>query len=128
MKLTISFLLFFLSFNSFLLGSALEESLLREAAEKDGYLPAEKVNLPFDSTKSAIGKKLFESSTLSFNSDMNCQTCHLPQFSSGDGLSNAIGTDGAGHGLKRLMSGGQIVPRNTLPLWGRGGLGFKTFF
>ena len=26
------------------------------------------------------------------------------------------------------MGGGAIIPRNTLPLWGRGGVGFEVFF
>ena len=72
---------------------------------------------------------MFQSDLLSFNGDTSCQTCHLDQFSSADGLPNAVGTQGEGEGADRLMSGkGDIVPRNTLPLWGRGSKGFDTFF
>jgi cytochrome c peroxidase len=52
----------------------------------------------------------------------------LDQFASTDGLPNAVGVGGRGKGLPRLQSGGAVVPRNTLPLWGRGGKGFTTFF
>ena len=43
--------------------------------------------------------------------------------SDGDGYGG-----GEGDGLKRVMQGGNIVPRNTLPLWGRGSKNFDTFF
>jgi cytochrome c peroxidase len=43
-------------------------------------------------------------------------------------LPNAIGVGGIGAGNDRLQSGGRIVPRNTLPFWGRGSPGFSVFF
>lgn len=43
-------------------------------------------------------------------------------------MPNAIGTEGRGQGIERLLGGGDIIPRNVLPLWGRGGKGFDVFF
>ena len=76
----------------------------------------------------AIGKLFFESEKLSYNSSIACKNCHLSEFSSTDGLPNAIGVGGHGVGLKRVESGGLIVPRNVLPLWGRGTDFFDKFF
>ena len=65
---------------------------------------------------------------LSFNGDTSCSSCHIDKFSSTDGIPNAVGVGGHGEGITRLMSDGDIVPRNTLPLWGRGSKEFKNFF
>ena len=59
---------------------------------------------------------------------MSCGTCHLSKFSSADGLPNAVGVGGQGEGMERMLSDGEIVPRNTLPLWGRGSKDFNTLF
>lgn len=106
----------------------MRETVLREAAIRNGLLEPEKMVREIDPNLSAVGKQLFESSLLSLNSDMSCKTCHLDKFSSADGLPNAVGVGGTGEGLIRLKSGGKIVPRNTLPLWGRGSMGFSKFF
>ena len=66
--------------------------------------------------------------SISINSTNSCASCHLDKFSSADGLPNAVGVGGTGEGLERAMTEGKIVPRNTLPLWGRGSKNFKTFF
>ena len=87
-----------------------------------------KINSEFDKNKSVLGELFFNSKVLSFNSDMSCSTCHLAEFSSADGLPNAVGVGGHGKGRRRALSQGQIVPRNTLPLWGRSAKGFNTFF
>lgn len=60
--------------------------------------------------------------------DVSCSSCHIDKFGSADGLKNAVGIGGVGQGIERLDSKGRIVPRNTLPFWGRGGIGFNTFF
>lgn len=104
------------------------ESALRNAAKSAGVLPTHLINRPFDRAKSAIGKKLFESTLLSLNGDTSCQTCHLDRFASADGIPNAVGVGGHGEGIARMSSKGAIVPRNTLPLTGRGGIGFTPFF
>ena len=105
-----------------------EETILKEAALRSGYLLPAEVNQPFDPKKSALGKVFFESTELSFNSNTSCSTCHLDEFSSADGLPIAIGIEGHGKGRERAMGGGSIVPRNTLALWGRAARQFDTFF
>ena len=74
------------------------------------------------------GRVLFDSTTVSANGDMSCRTCHLDDFGSADGIPNAVGVGGVGEGPERALSGGGTIPRNTLPLWGRGGPGFDTLF
>lgn len=108
--------------------SPMREQALREAANEAGVVPLNEIQIETDPDMVAIGAKLFESELLSFNGETSCQTCHLDDFSSTDGLPNAIGTGGEGEGPARFMSGGDIVPRNTLPFWGRGSKGFDTFF
>ena len=101
---------------------------MKEAALSNGFQKPEEVNSLFDKDKSELGNKLFHDELLSLNSTTSCSSCHLTKFSSADGLPNAIGTGGEGEGIKRVMQGGNIVPRNTLPLWGRGSKNFDTFF
>lgn len=108
--------------------SPMREQALRGAAVNHGVVPLSEIEPETDPELVAVGKKLFESSLLSFNGETSCQTCHLDKFSSADGLPNAVGTGGNGEGRERLMSKGDIVPRNTLALWGRGSKGFETFF
>ncbi len=108
--------------------AGVKETLLRNAALDSGYLAPRFVNSEYSLDLSIIGKQLFESDILSFGRDTKCSTCHLEEFSSADGLPNAIGVGGIGAGPSRILSDGAIVPRNTLPLWGRGALDFPAFF
>ncbi len=71
---------------------------------------------------------MFDSPLMSLNSSISCRDCHLDEFSSTDGLPNAVGAGASGTGRARMHSGGEIIPRNVLPLWGRGNKGFETFF
>lgn len=102
--------------------------ILRSAALAHGLLPAKQLFVDTDQHLAAVGRALFESKNLSLNGGIACRTCHLDAFGSGDGLPNAVGIFGAGEGPARAFSEGKIVPRNTLPLWGRGGQGFDVFF
>lgn len=102
--------------------------ILRQAALDNGLIPVEETRLEADRELVNLGKQFFESKNLSLNGNISCKDCHLKQFSSADGLPNAIGIDGVGQGAERALSGGAIVPRNTLPLWGRGAIGFDMFF
>ena len=102
--------------------------ILRNTALHNGLRPAAQLFDDTDAALAAVGKQFFESKNVSLNGHMACRTCHLDQFGSADGLPNAIGIFGEGEGPKRALSEGRIVPRNTLPLWGRGALGFNTFF
>lgn len=102
--------------------------ILRNAALANGLLPAKQLFVDTDQHLAALGRTFFESKNLSLNGRIACRTCHLDAFRSGDGLPNAVGIFGAGEGPARAFSEGKIVPRNTLPLWGRGGHGFDVFF
>ena len=102
--------------------------ILRNAALANGLLPAGQLFNDTDQHLAAVGRTFFESENLSLNGRIACRTCHLDEFGSGDGLPNAVGIFGEGEGPARAFSDGKIVPRNTLPLWGRGGQGFDVFF
>jgi cytochrome c peroxidase len=52
----------------------------------------------------------------------------LSKFGSADGIPVAAAVGGTGEGPDRLLSGAKLLPRNTLPFWGRGARGFDTFF
>lgn len=108
--------------------SAPFEEILRTAAIENGLRPTAQLFDDRDSHLADVGKAFFESKNVSLNGRMACRTCHLDKFGSADGLPNAIGVFGEGEGPTRAMSEGKIVPRNTLPLWGRGAKGFDTFF
>ena len=108
--------------------SPLREQALREAALRAGLEPPDDIQVEVDTAMAGIGETLFASALLSLNGDTSCRTCHLDEFASADGLPNAVGTGGHGEGRERLRKGGDIVPRNTLALWGRGSKGFDTFF
>lgn len=104
------------------------DNILREAALKNGFLAAEETHSRIDPTLASLGKKFFEAEDLSLNGDVSCRNCHLDEFGSADGIPLAIGIGGSGEGPERALGGGAIIPRNTLPLWGRGGVGFNVFF
>lgn len=108
--------------------NSLREEVLRDAAKDAGLVPVKETYIPADPNLAAVGQQLFESRLLSFNKDTACASCHIDQFGSADGLPIAIGTDGKGIGRERVINGGDIVPRNTMPFWGRGGVGFDVFF
>ncbi len=102
--------------------------ILRTAALKNGLRPTAQLFIDRDAALAGVGETFFESKNVSLNGQMACRTCHLDRFGSADGLPNAIGVFGEGEGPKRALSEGRIIPRNTLPLWGRGARGFTTFF
>ena len=81
-----------------------------------------------DQNIALLGMKLFEDEILSLNGKISCSSCHLDKFGSADGIENAIGVGGEGEGNTRKQSDGFVVPRNTLPLWGRGETDFTVFF
>ena len=102
--------------------------ILRTQILENGFIPAKEMHVNKDEGLVLIGKVIFESKKLSLNGNISCQTCHLRQFGSADGIPNAAAIGGTGEGPQRLLSGAQLLPRNTLPLWGRGAKGFHTFF
>ena len=103
-------------------------AILRDAALKNGLRPARQLFDDTDAHLARVGETFFGSTNMSLNGRMSCKICHLDQFGSSDGLSNAVGVLGSGEGPRRAFSDGRIVPRNTLPLWGRGAVGFNVFF
>lgn len=106
----------------------LREEMLRQYAKDAGFRRPEEVLPPIDEAQSVAGRLLFESKELSLTREIACKNCHLLKFGSADGLPNAFGTKARGEGVERLRGGGDILPRNTLPLWGRGAIGFDVFF
>ncbi len=122
----------FLFVLTFALGDASEaktlEQFVKQAAIKNGLVPTEKFNPRFNDTLAGIGETIFNSKALSLNGEISCQSCHLDKFGSADGIPNAIGVGGEGEGDERVVKGGAVLPRNTLPLWGRGSPLFRTFF
>lgn len=106
----------------------LRESVLRNAAINAGVVPVQSLGPPVEQERADVGGLLFESKLLSLTQDVSCQSCHLDRFSSADGIPLGIGTRGVGEGIERVRHGGDTLPRNTLPLWGRGAQGFDTFF
>lgn len=106
----------------------MRERVLRDAAIAAGLVEPAQLVPEVDADLAAIGERLFASEALSLNGDTSCGSCHLDRFGSADGLRVAVGVGGTGEGDERARSEGAVVPRNTLPLWGRGGPGFETFF
>lgn len=100
------------------------KGIVREQAD---FSPSA-INQAFDINKSKLGEMLFEDTSLSYNSNISCRTCHLSEFSSGDGFSIAIGVGTTGEGAGRNIVDGELLTRNTLPLWGRGAESFHSFF
>lgn len=109
-------------------GDHLRSEVLRKAALSAGLVPPEDTHIFVPPSQIAAGRLVFQSRKLSLENEIACASCHLDRFGSADGIPNAIGTDGRGEGTSRLMNGGDIIPRNAMPFWGRGGKGFDTFF
>lgn len=122
----ISLLMFVLPANQ--LSADYLSTQLRSAAIQNGYRTPSEVNSLFDEKKADLGEIFFSSKKLSLNGNTSCSSCHLDKFSSADGIPNAIGVGGEGEGFHRLSGAGALVPRNTLPLWGRASTDFSAFF
>jgi len=104
------------------------EELVRASAIENGMKRSKTANPPHDPDLAKLGELFFGSKAMSLNGGMSCQTCHLDKFGSADGIPNGIGVGGEGEGSERVLKGGDVVPRNTLALWGRGIPEFRTFF
>jgi cytochrome c peroxidase len=119
---------FFLVHASPSIAGNLREEILREQALKNGITPTSSMNVEVDPALAGAGALLFESKKLSLTENISCQTCHLDDRASTDGLPNAAGVGAEGHGTERLLQNGAIIPRNALAMWGRGSPEFLTFF
>lgn len=106
----------------------MRDTVLREALLRSGIVPYQETHVSVDPALVQAGKLLFQSKDISLDRQTACASCHLDRFGSGDGIANAVGTGGQGEGLERLAAGGDIIPRNALPFWGRGSKGFDVFF
>src|SRR5208282_5878960 len=102
--------------------------ILRQQILANGFIPAKGLYVDRDEALIDVGKVVFKSKKLSLNGNIACQTCHLNRFGSADGIPVAAAVGGTGEGPERLLSGAKLLARNTLPFWGRGGVGFDTFF
>jgi len=116
-----------LPLSSAAMGPAIEQ-ILRQQIMAGGFVRPEQVYQNPDQGLAKTGALLFKSTRLSLNGNISCQTCHLDQFNSADGLPNAAAVGGTGEGPPRMMSGAPLLPRRTLTLWGRGGREFEAFF
>ncbi len=110
------------------MADTMREAVLRKAALENGLRPAEETWPEFEPEMAAVGRLLFESELLSLTHNVSCRNCHLDEYGSADGLPLAHGAGGIGEGLERMKSPAGILSRNTLALWGRGGVGFDVFF
>ena len=63
---------------------------------------------------------LFSDKVLSLSGEISCQTCHHPDFGTGDGLPVSIGTGGKGIGTNRNIHHGKIIARNSPSLFNKG--------
>lgn len=118
----------FATITSLAFADNLREQVLRGEAKKAGLVPVDTLLPPISKAQSDAGRLLFESKKLSLTNEISCQNCHLDRFSSADGIPLGIGTRGKGEGIERMRHGGDMLPRNTLPFWGRGGVGYSVFF
>lgn len=106
----------------------MREEVVRHAALRAGLVAPAELEVLTDPEIVRLGGELFQSRLLSLAEDTACASCHIDRFGSADGIPVAIGTDASGFGEERIRGGGDIIPRNALALWGRGGIGFEVFF
>ena len=123
-----NFLLFYFLCISLNVEASSKSEILKQYVLKNGFISHEKLFNNKDSNLSKTGKTFFNSTAISLNGNISCSTCHLDSKGSADGLPVAAAIGGEGKGLARFESGAQLLPRNTLPFWGRGGYGFNSFF
>jgi cytochrome c peroxidase len=110
------------------LADGMRDNVLRQAVVRGGLVPFQETHIDVPDGLVKVGKLLFQTKDISLDRKTACASCHVDRFGSGDGIANAVGTGGEGEGLERLTGGGDIIPRNTLPFWGRGSKGFDVFF
>ncbi|MDG1727486.1 MAG: cytochrome c peroxidase, partial [Emcibacteraceae bacterium] len=110
-------IIFVLLVNSAYAEDNAKEAIIKNAILENGFLPAVELFINKDALLFPEGEVFFNSEHLSLNGNISCATCHFPEKSSGDGISNAAGVGGVGEGYERLMSGAKVVPRNSLALW-----------
>src|SRR5262245_46900364 len=63
--------------------------ILRKQILENGFVPSKELYINSDEGLVPVGKVIFSSKKLSLNGNISCQTCHLSQFGSADGIPNA---------------------------------------
>ena len=104
MKSTIRYLIFASALVCSQASGDIYSDTLAAQVKRFGYTHPSNLENVFDPDLATIGELLFENERLSFNSKISCKTCHLDEFSSTDGLPNAIGVGGDGKGRERQAS------------------------
>lgn len=104
------------------------EEILRKAAIDNGFKKSKELYFNEEKKLAEPGGIFFKSKKLSLNGNISCGTCHIDNKGSADGLPIAAAVGGTGEGVERFKSGARLLPRNTLPFWGRGAKGFDVFF
>jgi len=94
--------------------SAMEDEALRHELVAAGIQPLPDPP-PVSDALFELGQALFFDKLLSGNEDVSCATCHVPEFSTGDGRTLSNGVHGIGLGPNR--GGGAVIPRNSPPLF-----------
>lgn len=113
-----SYLLVFTIFMPLAMASELDRKIL-DLASRFGLTPLDPIQdeAP-ELTK--LGGELFKDSVLSGSQAISCQTCHHPDYGTGDGLPLSIGTGGEGIGPNRLQNGAGVTRRHAQHLWNKG--------
>jgi cytochrome c peroxidase len=109
------------------IGLAITE-IIRQQVLANGLVRSVSLYNNPDEQLAPVGKVIFESTKISLDGNIACVTCHQNKFNSEDGVPNAAAVGGEGVGPDRMSSGARLLGRKALPLWGRGGKGFSTFF
>lgn len=114
-------LLYFICFSSKGMSEGADslDDSLQEKIKLFNLSPLEK-SKTVDSAIFLLGEKLFKDKTLSGNKNISCQTCHDPNFGTGDGLPFSIGEGGVGVGRERIQASGVAVRRNAPHLYNLG--------
>ncbi len=93
--------------------------LLRERAIALGIVPLDKP-AEYPAAMVTLGKSLFADPILSGNRNISCSVCHSIDSGTTDHLPLSIGEGGTGVGRARLLGKGEILPRNSPPLYNLG--------
>src|SRR5215471_6158452 len=73
-------------------------AILKNQLETNGFQPAAALYRNPDEKLAPIGRVIFQSKGLSLNGEISCQTCHLKDLGSGDGIPLAAAIGGKGEG------------------------------
>ena len=93
-----------------------QPELVRSLALDAGFAPLERP--PFvRPALTELGRALAFDKILSGDRDISCSTCHHPRHATGDGRRLPLGGGGEGLGPERHVARGEMIPRNSPPLF-----------